>query len=141
MFEETEELPDWPESTQRYRMKCVPADWIEMLPVLTCASQSDTCSLRFWHWVAFWAAKTCSESLRDSLDPRFRRRKLASLLLVLKSGRLVRAIAKRFISRVSAAAESDCCASGKAIGLTLHVNELDFPFDAQRPIITNYNFG
>jgi hypothetical protein len=42
---------------------------------------------------------------------------------------------------VAAAAESDCCASGKAIGLALHVNELDFSFDTQRAIISNYNFS
>jgi hypothetical protein len=75
------------------------------------------------------------------LDRRFRRRKLASLLLVLKSGCLVSPIAKRLICRVTAAAEADYCASGEAIGPTLHVNELEFPFDAQWAIITNDNLG
>ena len=78
---------------------------------------------------------------RELSDLRFRWRKLASLLLVLKSSRLVSAIAKRLICRVAAAAESDCCASGKAIRLALHVNELDFSFDTQRAIISNYNFS
>src|SRR5690349_291167 len=78
---------------------------------------------------------------RGGLDLRFWRRKLASLLLVLKSGRLVGAIAKRLVGRVSTAAQSDGRASGQSIGLTLHVNQLDFAFHAQRTIVTNYNFG
>jgi len=79
--------------------------------------------------------------MRELLDLRFRRRKLAGLLLVLKPSCLVSAIAKRLICRVSAAAESDSCASRKPIGLALHVNELDFAFDTQGAIITNNNFS
>jgi hypothetical protein len=66
---------------------------------------------------------------------------LPSLLLVLKSSRLVGAVAKRLVRRVSATAESDRGASSEAIGLTLHVDELDFPFDTQRAIIPNDNLG
>jgi hypothetical protein len=54
MCEETEELPDWPEPTQGSRTKRDPAEWVEMLPMLTWASQFDTYPLRFWHRVAFW---------------------------------------------------------------------------------------
>jgi hypothetical protein len=78
---------------------------------------------------------------RELLGLRFRWRKLASLLLILKSSRLVSAIAKRLICRVAAAAEREYCASGKTIGLTLHLNELDFAFDTQRAIIPNNNFS
>ena len=67
--------------------------------------------------------------------------KLPSLLLVLKSSRLVGAIAKRLVGRVSASAESDRGSSSEAIWLALHVDELDFPFDAQRAIIPNDDFG
>jgi hypothetical protein len=42
MCEETEELPDCPELAQRYRANHVPAEWVEMLPMLTHASQFDT---------------------------------------------------------------------------------------------------
>jgi len=66
---------------------------------------------------------------------------LSSLLLVLKSSRLVGAIAKRLVGRMSASAESDRGASSEAICLALHVDELDFPFDAQRAIIPNDDFG
>jgi len=89
----------------------------------------------------FGRTLAASDLYARALDLRFRRRKLASLLLVLKSSRLVSAVAKRFICRVPTAAKSDCCASGKAIRLALHVNELDFAFDTQRPIITNNNFS
>ena len=67
--------------------------------------------------------------------------KLPSLLLVLKSSRLVRAIAKRLVGGVSASAESDRGSSSEAICLTLHVDELDFPFDTQRAVIPNDDFG
>jgi hypothetical protein len=63
------------------------------------------------------------------------------LLLVLKSSRFVGAVAKRLVCRVSASAESDGGASSEAICLTLHVDELDFPFDTQRAIIPNDDFG
>jgi hypothetical protein len=75
------------------------------------------------------------------LDLGFRWRELPSLLLVLKSGRLVGAVAKRLVGRVSASAESDGGASSEAICLTLHVHEFDLPFDTQRAIIPNDDFG
>lgn len=112
-----------------------------MLRMLTHASQFDTYLLRFWHELSFGRTLAASNLHARALDLRFRWRKLASLLLVLKSSRLVSAIAKRLICRVPTAAESNCCAPGKAIGLTLHVNELDFAFDAQRAIIANNNFS
>jgi hypothetical protein len=66
---------------------------------------------------------------------------LASLLLVLKSGRLVGAVAKGLVRRVPATAQSDRSASSEAVCLTLHVDEFDFPFDTQRPVIPNNDFG
>jgi hypothetical protein len=75
------------------------------------------------------------------LDLRFRWGKLASLLLVLKSGRLVRAIAKGFVRRVPATAEGDGGASREAVRLALHIHQLDFPFDAQWAIISNDYLG
>jgi hypothetical protein len=66
---------------------------------------------------------------------------LPSLLLVLKSGRLVGAVAKRLVGRVPTTAESDRGASSEAVCLTLHVDELNFPFDTQRAIIPNYDLG
>jgi hypothetical protein len=63
------------------------------------------------------------------------------LLLVLESGRLVGAVAKGFVGGVPATAEGDRCASGEAIGLTLHVDELDFSFDTQGAVISNDDFG
>jgi hypothetical protein len=75
------------------------------------------------------------------LNLRFGWRELPSLLLVLKSSRLVGAIAKRLVGRMSASAESDRGASSEAICLALHVDEFDFPFDAQRAVIPNYDFG
>src|SRR5579864_913552 len=95
-------------------------------------------AIAFLALVRFWGRKS---SGCDALDLRFWRRQLARLLLVLKSGRLVGAIAKGLVCRVSTAAQSNGCATGQSIGLTLHVHEFDFAFDAQRAIITNYNFG
>ena len=109
--------------------------------MLTHTSQFDTYLLRFWHGLRFGRTIAAFDLYARALDLRFRWRKLASLLLVLKSSRLVSAIAERLICRVPTAAESDCCASGKAIRLALHVNELDFSFDTQRAIISNYNFS
>ncbi len=130
MFEETEGLPDCPELAQRYRTKDVPPKRVETLPMLTHTSQFDTYLLRFWHGLRFGRTLAASDLYARALD-----------LLVLKSGRLVSAIAKRLICRVPTAAESDCCASGKPIRLTLHVNELDFSFDTQGAIISNYDFS
>ena len=83
------------------------------------------------------ASKTCS----DNLNLRLWWGKLASLLLILKSSGLMSPIAEGLVCGVSAAAESDCGASGKAVGLTLHVDKFDFAFDAQWSIITYDNLS
>ena len=75
------------------------------------------------------------------LDLRFGWGKLPSLLLVLKSGRLVTAVAKGFARRVPATAEGDGGASREAVRLALHIHQLDFPFDAQWAIISNDYLG
>jgi hypothetical protein len=75
------------------------------------------------------------------LDLGFRWGELASLLLVLKSGRLVGAVAKGLVRRVPATTEGDRGASSETVCLTLHVDEIDFPFDTQRAIIPNDDFG
>jgi hypothetical protein len=90
---------------------------------------------------SFWVTNLQQIRAATALDLRFRRRKLASLLLVLESGGFVRSVAERLVCRVAAPAEREDCASGKAIGLALHVNEFDFAFDAQRAVITNDNFS
>jgi hypothetical protein len=59
----------------------------------------------------------------------------------LEPSRLVRAITKGLVGRVPAAAESDGRPSGETVCLTLHVNELDFTFDAQRAITSYSNLG
>jgi hypothetical protein len=93
---------------------------VAVLALVRCGGQSNICS--------------------DSLNLRLWWGKLASLLLILKSSGLMSPIAERLICGVSAAAESDCGASGKAVGLTLHVDKFDFAFDAQWSIITYDNF-
>jgi len=69
----------------------------------------------------------------------FRRRKLSGLLLVPKSGRFVGTVAKWLTRRVPTTAQSDGGTSGEAIRLTLHVDDFEIPFDAQRTIISNSN--
>lgn len=76
-----------------------------------------------------------------SLDLRFRWGEVASFLLVPKSGRLVSAIAKRFVRGVPATAESERGASCEAVRLTLHVDDFEIPFDAQRAVIPNNDLG
>jgi hypothetical protein len=76
-----------------------------------------------------------------SLDLRFRWGEIARLLLILKSGRFMGAIAERFVRGVPATAESERSASGEAVGLTLHVDDFEIPFDAQRAVIPNDNLG
>jgi hypothetical protein len=87
------------------------------------------------------AGKPKNHRRAGKLDLGFRWGQLPSLLLVLESGRLVGAVAKRLVGRVPATAESDGGASSEAICLTLHVDELDFPFDTQRAITPNDNLG
>jgi hypothetical protein len=69
-----------------------------------------------------------------------RRRKVPGLLLVLKACGLVRPIAKRFIGGVAATAKRDCCAAAKTVRFSLHIDEFDFPFDAQGTVIADRDF-
>ena len=69
-----------------------------------------------------------------------RRGKISCLLLILKTGGLVRAIAKRLVGGMPATAKRDGCPSAETIAAALHIDEFDFPFDAQRTIIANSNF-
>jgi hypothetical protein len=62
------------------------------------------------------------------------------LLLVLKSGRLVRTVAKGLAGGVSAPAESDRRATRKAVRLAIHVEDLNFPLDAQGAIVADGYF-
>jgi hypothetical protein len=70
----------------------------------------------------------------------WRRRKLPGLRLVLKTGGLVGAIAKWLAGGVAAAAKSDRFASAKPVRLALHINELDYAFDAQGAVIADRDF-
>jgi hypothetical protein len=107
--------------------------------------------LRFptWHMLvanltrefAQFSGKPENQSRAGSLGLGFRWGKLPSLLLVLKSGRLVGAVAKGLVRRVPAPAEGDGGASSEAVRLALHIHQLDFPFDAQRAIISNDDLG
>ena len=49
MYEKIEELFSRPQPRQGPVGQDVPGWWVEMLPVLTCASQADTCGWRIWH--------------------------------------------------------------------------------------------
>ena len=64
-----------------------------------------------------------------------RRRKIPGLLLVLKTCGLVRPIAKGLAGGVAATAKRDCGSTAKAVRLAFHIDEFDFPFDAQRTVI------
>ena len=66
--------------------------------------------------------------------------KVPGLLLVLKACGLVRPIAKRLVCRVAATAKHDHLAATKTVRLAFHVNEFDYPFDAQRAIIADRDF-
>jgi len=49
MYEKIEELLSCPKSTQESAGQDFQGWWVEMLPVLTFVSQSDTCQWRIWH--------------------------------------------------------------------------------------------
>ena len=49
MYEKIEGLLSCPKSAQESVKQDIPGWWVEMLPVLTCVSQSDTCQWRIWH--------------------------------------------------------------------------------------------
>ena len=68
---------------------------------------------------------------------RFRRRKIARLLLVLKTCGLVRAVAKGLVRGMSTAAKSECGASGETVWAALHIDKFAFAFNAQRAVISN----
>jgi hypothetical protein len=87
------------------------------------------------------SGKAENETRAGSLGLGFGWGKLPSLLLVLKSGRFVGAVAKGLVRRVPATAEGDGGASSEAVRLALHIHQLDFPFDAQRAIVSNDDLG
>src|SRR5882762_1953399 len=148
MYEKIGELLSCPKSTQESVRLEVPGWWVEMLPVLTCVSQSDTYSQGIWHLgygstrsppliVPRFSGEPENHPRAGSLDLGFRWGKLPSLLLVLKSGHLVGPVAKGLVRRVPATAQGDGGASGEAVRLALHIHQVDFPFDAQRAVISN----
>jgi hypothetical protein len=49
MYEKIEELLGCPKSTLESVRQDFLGWWVEMLRVLTCGSQSDTCQWRIWH--------------------------------------------------------------------------------------------
>ena len=59
------------------------------------------------------------------------------MLLVLEARGLVRTVAKWFAGGMAATAKRDCCAPAKAEWLALHVDEFDFPFNAQGTIVAD----
>jgi hypothetical protein len=62
------------------------------------------------------------------------------LLLVLKTCRLVRPIAKGLIGGVAATAKREGGAAAKSVRLAFHIDEFDFPLDAQGTVIANRDF-
>jgi hypothetical protein len=62
------------------------------------------------------------------------------LLLVLESCCLVRPIAKGLIRGVAATAKRHGGPAAEAVRLSFHVDEFDFPFDAQRAVIADGDF-
>src|SRR6266852_5191493 len=70
----------------------------------------------------------------------WRRRKVSSLLLVLKTSGLVRPIAEWLARGVAATAKRDCGSTAKAVRLAFHIDEFDFPFDAQGPVTADCDF-
>jgi hypothetical protein len=76
-----------------------------------------------------------------ALELRFRRRwrKVPSLLLVLKAGALVGAIAKRLVAGVPATAKRERFPSAQAVRLAVHIDKFDFAFDAQGTIVPDGN--
>jgi hypothetical protein len=75
-----------------------------------------------------------------ALRLRSRRREVARFLLILKSCRFVRPIAKGLAGGVAATAKGDCGATAKAVGPALHVDKLDFAFDAEWTVIADCDF-
>src|SRR5450759_1566769 len=63
------------------------------------------------------------------------------MLFVMKTCGFVRAIAKGFVRGVPTTAKGDRVAAGEAIYLALHVDDFEFPFDAQWAIVSNDDLG
>ena len=68
-----------------------------------------------------------------------RRREISGLLLVLKTS-FVRAIAKRFIRGLPAAAQYDRTASPQAVRLAFHIYKFKIAFYNNGTIISDFNF-
>lgn len=66
--------------------------------------------------------------------------KVPGLLLVLKTCGLVGAIAKGLACGVAATAKRDRGSTAKAVRLAFHIDEFEFPFDAQRTVIADSDF-
>jgi hypothetical protein len=66
--------------------------------------------------------------------------KVPGLLLVLKTCSPVRPIAKRLACRMAATAKRNGGATAQAVRLAFHIDEFDFPFDAQWTVVANRDF-
>ena len=64
---------------------------------------------------------------------------IPGLLLVLKSSRTMRAVAKRLIGRMAATAKGHCRPAPKPVGFSFHVHKLNLAFHTQRAVIANRN--
>jgi hypothetical protein len=62
------------------------------------------------------------------------------LRLVLKTSGLVGAIAKWLAGGVAATAKRNRFSTAKPVRLALHIDEFDFPFNAQRSVIADRDF-
>jgi hypothetical protein len=78
--------------------------------------------------------------LAMALGLRWLRRKIPSLLLVLKTSGLVGTIAKWLARGVATAAKRNRFAAAKAVRLALHVEKFYFPFNAQGSVIADRDF-
>ena len=57
--------------------------------------------------------------------------KIPGLLVVLKPSGLVRSIAEGLVCGVAATAKRDGCPAAEAVRFAFHIDEFNFPFDAQ----------
>lgn len=88
--------------------------------------------------------ESCSRKRLDGprakwLDLLHRWGKIPGLLLVLKAC-LMGAVAKRFVCRLSAAAQDDCTASAQAVRLAFHIHEFKIPFYNEGTIVPDFDF-
>lgn len=70
-----------------------------------------------------------------------RGRKVSCFLLVLKTCRLVRSIAKWLLGGVATAAKDNRLAASEGEWPAFHINEFNFPFDTQGAIIADRNLS